>query len=354
MTTRLVVQRSVLLAALVLAGTASAQTTPVDGPTSSVVTLSPGQLRVADRVATPFAQFAGSNDNAVAIANALRTGTPTTLTYTTTEGGKTVTATTEFTPATQPMGWGNVSHSMALARYSLAQSGVTNPTGDQLVAALNGGELTINGKSIELAGVLQQRASGMGWGRIAQTYGTTMGAVNRTLRAGTTTVATATPGDRVTHQPKAAAAGTTLAPSPRGLTTAGGTSATTTQGKRVVTHGKPVTTAGANALSTGGPKGLVTASGTPAGSGPAASGLSTASSASSKGIVTAQGVRSHGNAYGRGIVTASTGSAGVTAASPSRGSSGAVTAAGHAPNGAAIGRTDGGNSSGNGRGKGGG
>ena len=64
------------------------------------------------------------------------------------------------------MGWGNVSHSLALAQFALNQAGITNPTGAQLQAALLGNTIkTADAKSITFAGVLQQRADGMGWGQ---------------------------------------------------------------------------------------------------------------------------------------------------------------------------------------------
>src|SRR4029453_2347266 len=131
--------------ALAVAGMAAGQTegaiqdstTTTATSTATPTTLtSPGQVRVANKFAAPFTTMAGSTENAVALATALRTGTPVTLTYTTTVDGVTTTTTTTFTPPTKPMGWGNVSHSLALAQYSLNQQGITNPTGAQLQAAL--------------------------------------------------------------------------------------------------------------------------------------------------------------------------------------------------------------------------
>ena len=91
------------------------------------------------------------------------------------------------------MGWGNVSHALALAQFSLRQAGIENPTAPRLQAALDGGPIkTADGKTVTLAGVLQQRAEGMGWGQIAKAYGTTMGALNRGVKAPATTVASST------------------------------------------------------------------------------------------------------------------------------------------------------------------
>src|SRR5512143_2695796 len=68
------------------------------------------------------------------------TSTPPT-TMTTLSPGQTKVAGT-FAPPTKPMGWGNVSHALALAQFALAQQGITSPTGDQLQAALIGGDIT--------------------------------------------------------------------------------------------------------------------------------------------------------------------------------------------------------------------
>jgi len=279
-------------------------------PTLSDTTTSPGQIRVADKFAAPFAALAGSRENAVALATALRTGSPATLTYTSVgPKGTTITKTITITPPTKPMGWGNVSHSLALARFALAQQGISNPTGPQLQAALNGGTITTaDGKTVTMAGVLQQRADGMGWGKIAQSYGTTMGAVNHGLKAtpAPMPVATTTP----TKPPIPPAI--TNGQSAKGITTAGGNTAA------AAPSGKTVTTAAGSASPTAhGGKGITTANG--------------ASSGSNTGdVVSADaGAQGNGNAYGRGVVTAAGGTAAVTSSTAAgNASSGVVTGAG--------------------------
>src|SRR2546430_3821609 len=100
---------------------------------------------------------------------------------------------TAVTPLPKPMCGGKVSHSLARAQFALNQQGITNPTSAELQAALQGNSITTaDGKTVTFAGVLQQRADGMGWGRIAQSYGTTMGAVNRSIKAPTTAIAATT------------------------------------------------------------------------------------------------------------------------------------------------------------------
>jgi len=321
-----------MMIALTFTGVAAAQTTGATNPgqtigttaplttsssTSNTALSSPGQTRVADKFATPFVTLAGSRENAVALATALRTGSPAILTYTSTAANGTITTTTvTITPTTKPMGWGNVSHSLALAQFALNQAGISNPTGAQLQTALLGGTITTaDGKTVALAGVLQQRADGMGWGRIAQSYGTTMGAVNRGIKAPMAGVAMTTPV-------------------------------------------APCTTVSATGQGASPTRGLTTAGGTAAGAGPSTKGLTTAagatSSANAGGIVSANGsAHGNGNAYGRGVVTASGSGAGVVSGVGTSGgmSSGIVTGAGGA-NGVVTGDPNHGAGSGNTHGKG--
>jgi hypothetical protein len=296
------------LIALAFSTIAVGETTAPGGtapPTTSDTTTSPGQARVAGKFAAPFATLAGSRENSVALATALRTGSSATLKYNSAgPKGTTITKTIIITPPTKPMGWGNVSHSLALAQFALAQQGIANPTGPQLQAALNGGTFTTaDGKAVTMAGVLQQRADGMGWGKIAQSYGTTMGSVNHGLKAPTTTtsmpVATTTP---------------TKPPVPPAITNGAGNAAVG------ASSGKSVTTAAGSASATAqGGKGITTANGASGGS-------------SSGGIVSADtGAHGNGNAYGRGVVTASGSTAAVASTTAAgNGTNGIVTGAGTA------------------------
>ena len=311
-----------------------------------------GQMRVADKTASSFITLAGSRDNAVALVTALRNGTAVTLASTTTGTGTgtttgtgtgtgttagtgtgtgTSTATT-FTPPTGKMGWGNVFISLALAQNALAQAGITHPTSAQLQAALTGGDVVgVDGKTVTLKGVLQLRADGMGWGQIAQAYGTRLGPVVSSIKSANRQIAVA------------------------------GTSPTSTQTASVSTK----TTAAGGVKSS---KGLTTASATPAGSA-GAKGLTTATGAVSgtgSGIVSAdQAPKGHGNAFGKGVVTAAGGSgatAGVTSGAAGAGhgavaGAGVVSAAGNAvvsgvTTAHGAGATGNGNGNGNGKAKG--
>src|SRR5258706_2938143 len=82
----------------------------------------------ATRIAANFTNLAGSDENALALVNALRAGSDVSLSATAADG--TVTTTT-FTPPTGKMGWGNVSHSLALAQDALTRAGITHPTNAQ-------------------------------------------------------------------------------------------------------------------------------------------------------------------------------------------------------------------------------
>jgi len=308
-----------------------------DAPTS---TLSPGQVQVANKISGPFVTMAGSQDNAVALATALRTGTTANLTFTSTSPtGETTQTAIELAIPTKPMGWGNVSHALALAQLSLRQAGIDNPTATDLQSALNGGTVTTaDGKTVTLAGVLQQRAGGMGWGQIAKTYGTTMGAVNRGLKASTTTV-------------------TSSAPAPVGSTTTAkrtiATGATNGRGASgVKTTSGPSTNSGAHST-----KGITTATGAVSINGASAhsaKGITTASGATadaSSGVVSAAG---HGraNAIGRGVVTAAGGGGSNSAAGARVGTSGVVTGSGASAMAVTTAQSGGGKGIGSGHGKG--
>ena len=309
---------------------------------------SKGQTQVANKIAASFAILAGSKENSLALVNGLRNGNVITLTSVpptgtttappktagtgttgatgTTVGLSTTSTSTTITPPTGKMGWGNVFISLALAQKVLTQAGITNPTAAQLNIALNGGELTgADGKTTTVKGVLQlTRADGMGWGKIAQVYGTKVGTVVSEIKAANRQLAKAPTielndaGKRSTaHRPDNAdksplartktvstsgTASTTSATAKSGVITANGTKA-----GNVGTTG--ITTAKGN-IPSGKGSGIVTAAGG-AGSSLAApsvrntaTGLVTATGAASTsaaiGLATAQGNSGHGNGNSNG------------------------------------------------------
>lgn len=130
------------------------------------------------QLAGTFGGLAGGETNAGRLVHALRTGETVEL-----EPTSSADTAASFDPATGQMGWGNVFISLALAKESLAQAGITEPTTAQLDAALNGGTITIGGQDVMFAGVLAQRADGQGWGQIAQAMGVKLGRVVSAIRS---------------------------------------------------------------------------------------------------------------------------------------------------------------------------
>jgi hypothetical protein len=122
------------------------------------------------RLVEKYDRFAGSDRNARELVEGLRNDWAIDLS----KGGKT----TSFKPATDKMGYGNVDIALGLAKASLAEHGIRNPTPEQIKAALNGGTvITKSGQRVNLPGVLKLRASGMGWGEVAHKLGVKVGDV---------------------------------------------------------------------------------------------------------------------------------------------------------------------------------
>jgi hypothetical protein len=126
-----------------------------------------GQSKVIGKTTDTFAPFAGSRSNAENLAIGLRTGSEITLT-----GSATNEQATTFTPPTRPMGHGNVNKALALSSQQLAAAGVAQPSPAQIKTSLMGGTITNDaGQRVDMQGVLQMRADGMGWGKIAHELG---------------------------------------------------------------------------------------------------------------------------------------------------------------------------------------
>lgn len=132
--------------------------------------------RPTEELVEKFSAFAGSTQNAQALVDGLRNGTPITLTD---SGG----SSTMVTLSTKPMGFGNVNIALSLARQELAQQGITQPTSAQIQTALTGGTITTSTGTTSLPGILTLRSQGMGWGAIANSLGFKLGEVVRSMRA---------------------------------------------------------------------------------------------------------------------------------------------------------------------------
>jgi len=158
--------------------------------TMNTTTANQGQTNVINKISGDFNSFLGADSKTV--VTGLRSGTPITLTSTsttpsTTPGGLPVTTTTNtvITPPNGQMGFGNVYISLALAKQQLSTLGITQPTPQQLQAALTGGTITQTTgtgataatTTTDLQGVLTMRSQNMGWGQIAQKLGFKLGPV---------------------------------------------------------------------------------------------------------------------------------------------------------------------------------
>ena len=269
--------------------------------TMNHTTANQGQSNVTNKISSDFSSFLGSDSTAV--VSGLRNGTPIPLTSTTTTASPTpgglpvtTTTTTVITPPTGQMGFGNVYISLALAKQQLSTLGITQPTPEQLQAALTGGTITqttgtgatATTTTTNLQGILTMRSQNMGWGQIAQKLGFKLGPVISAMKSANHNLASA-----ATASSK-------------------GSSVTTASGK----------TGGSDS-------GIVSGSGKSHGN----SGQGVGSGKSSgDGIVSASG-RGNGNAYGlgrSGIVTGSGSSSGSNG--------GIVSAGGSNGNGAANGK----------------
>lgn len=126
------------------------------------------QDTVAIKIALSFAQLAGSQDNALALVHALRDGIEVRLITSIALAAAARPGITEIAPPTGRMTWHDVKMALMLARDALQRYRISHPAREELRAALTGGEVTgPDGKVETLRGVLNMRAEGMNWGRIA-------------------------------------------------------------------------------------------------------------------------------------------------------------------------------------------
>ena len=166
---------------------------------------SQGDGKVVDKISSQFSGFLGADSKA--IVTGLRNGTPIKLTRTTSTPGSTTgapqtnttmtstTTTTTINPPTGKMGFGNVFIALALAKQELGQMGITQPTPEQLKAALVGGSFTTGtgttARDNKLQGILTMRSQHMGWGQIAQKLGFKLGPVVSGLKSANQSMTTA-------------------------------------------------------------------------------------------------------------------------------------------------------------------
>lgn len=261
-----------------------------------------GEAVVTDRISADFSAFAGSTENADALVQGLRNGTEVTVTTVDAAGVET---SATFAPPTGQMGHGNVYTSLALAKEQLASVGITEPTAEEIQAAMVGGDVvTATGETQTLPGVLQLRSEGMGWGEIAHEMGFKLGPVISGMRTGKA---------QVDGEVDTTADTDTTGPSNADVVTGVNGKADVSAGARGKgnAYGKGVVTGTGGASATAHGEGVVRGSG------------DTGGNAYGKGIVTGTGggagnayghgegpVSGSGNAHGQGIVTGAGGGAG--------------------------------------------
>lgn len=177
-----------IIAASLIAAFSGTAVFAADAPTESTSTSTTSTTSTTTTAATAspnlvptYSTFAGSDANATALVDGLRNGKS--ITLTTSDSGTTGTTGTAtsgsvtFTPATPKMGNGNVNIALALAQAELTKLGITEPTPEQIEAALNGGSITTSEGATTVPGVLTLRSEGQGWGLIAKTLGFKLGDV---------------------------------------------------------------------------------------------------------------------------------------------------------------------------------
>lgn len=197
---------------------------PVAHAQSTVTSSNTATLTQAgSKLTNQFTAFAGSQENANALISGLRTGKAITLTPSaSTSGGAATSSASTFIPPTKPMGYGNIKIALSLAQNRLASQGITNPTPEQIQGALMG--TPASGGKAATEGVLQMRASGMGWGKIANTMGVKLGTVmsGKQPAPASTSASTSRTTSRVTSASGSSSPNTASAAKGKGIVNASG------------------------------------------------------------------------------------------------------------------------------------
>ena len=175
-----------------------------DKPTGTTTVPVGGEMSL-EALAKKYGAFAGSPENAQSLVGGLRDGTEIVLTRTVQVPpppgqvchqqvmmpcmpplpstqmcprmipapcpSTTTTETESITPPTGNMGFGNVDIALAFAQAQLLEVGISGPSPKEVKASLLGGQVTGQSDSKNLPGILTLRASGMGWGQIANQLG---------------------------------------------------------------------------------------------------------------------------------------------------------------------------------------
>lgn len=157
------VRFSLICGALIaLPFSAAAQTTSSTTTTGTTTTTVP-----ANKLIEKYTPLAGSEANATKLVTGLRDGSAQ-ITLTSTSGTTTTTTTIDNPLAGKKMGYGNINIVLALAEKQLSMTSSTD-----LNSVLTNPD----------NGILTLRASGMGWGQIANSLGFKLGDVMRAAAA---------------------------------------------------------------------------------------------------------------------------------------------------------------------------
>ncbi|HZP93246.1 MAG TPA: hypothetical protein VFB20_10230 [Burkholderiales bacterium] len=151
--------------------------------TDRIAASSDSQTVVVDRLSNDFSSTYGTGTSA--LINGLRGGS-TTLTVTDSSG-----STATLTPPAQKgkMGYGEIFIILALTQASATGQGTGSATAQQLATAMNT--------------ILTDRASGMGWGRIAKSLNLNLGLVIAQIRSGNERLTTAVRHERAERAARA-------------------------------------------------------------------------------------------------------------------------------------------------------
>jgi hypothetical protein len=123
----------------------------------------------AVKIAAHFETLAGSQDNALALVEALHHGVAVKLVASAASTERALPAVTTIDPPSGMMEWGDVERALAMAQAALHRANIQRPTSDQLEATLIGGVITnAQGQSLIMAGILPLHAAGVPWNQVAR------------------------------------------------------------------------------------------------------------------------------------------------------------------------------------------